>query len=74
MIKKRTLNEYRQTKDSVYKVTNGEDNSHPKYKSLDKPLLTQEDMSELIDLIRGTPNDWDLGQRIREYFIKKTLV
>lgn len=142
MIKKRTLNEYRQTKDSVYEVTNdrvnesdgvklfvwtdrnpsktlinlnseelkktvssGHDNDWDDnvdevnrnilegrehgitqieryngavpdvvYWELGKSLSTQEDMSELIELVRKTPNDWDLGQKIREYFIKKTLV
>ena len=44
------------------------------YWELDKPSFTQEDMSELIELVRKTPNDWDLGQKIRGYFIKKTLV
>jgi hypothetical protein len=44
------------------------------YWELSKSFFTQEDMSELIDLIRKTPNDWNLGQKIREYFIKKTLV
>jgi len=44
------------------------------YWELGKSLFTQEDMSELIELVRKTPNDWDLGQKIREYFIKKTLV
>jgi hypothetical protein len=142
MIKQRTLNEYRQTKDSVYEVTNvkanesegvklfvwtdrspsktlinlnseelkkavssGHDNDwvgnvdevnrnilegreygitqieryngavkDVVYWELGKSLFTQEDMSELIELVRKTPNDWNLGQKIREYFIKKTLV
>ena len=148
MTKQRTLNEYRQTKDTVYKVPTSVDNNHlndeplddvklfvwtdrkPRktlinlnnkelqeavssghdndwgynvdevnrnileglecgitqierytgggkdvvYWELEKPSLTQEDMSELIDLVSKTPNDWDLGQKIRGYFIKKTLV
>jgi hypothetical protein len=41
------------------------------YWELDKSLFTQEDMSELKELVRETPNDLDLGKKIREYFIKK---
>lgn len=145
MTKQRTLNEYRQTKDTVYKVPTGVVNNYPNsesldevkllvwtdrrlsktlinlnseelrkavssghdndwgynidevsrnilegreygitqieryggggkdvvYWELDKSLFTQEDMSELKELVRETPNDWDLGKKIREYFIKK---
>jgi len=148
MSKSRTLNEYRQTKDTVYKVPTNTANNYPKDGSLDgvklfvwtgrsssktlinlnseelqravssghdnnwgdnvdeinrnisegyeygitqieryngavkdvvywelgRSLFTQEDMSELFGLVRKTPNDWNLGQKIREYFIKKTLV
>lgn len=145
MTKQRTLNEYRQTKDTVYKVPTGVVNNYPNgesldevkllvwtdrrlsktlinlnseelrkavssghdndwgynidevsrnilegreygitqieryggggkdvvYWELDKSLFTQEDMSELKELVRETPNDLDLGKKIREYFIKK---
>jgi len=144
MTKQRTLNEYRQTKDTVYKVPKDGVNNYPNGESLDKvkllvwtdrrprktlinlnseelkkvvssghdnnwdfnvdeishniikglefgttqieryagsvsdvvywelnkPLLTQEDMVELIRLVREIPNDWELGQKIRAFFIK----
>ena len=60
MPKKRTLNEIRQVKDSVYtppKTINnyyGKVNFDPQY---------------LVDLIKNFPNDYDLGGEFRKYFL-----
>ncbi len=64
MSKKRTLNEYRQSKEFGYKepetVTTVDDyykevNFEPKY---------------VVDLIKENPNDTDLGEAIRKYYLQ----
>ena len=59
MIKKRTISEYRQVKDSVY--------DHPnKVKDYFKNINF--DSQFVVDLIKEYPNDQDLGKEIRKYF------
>lgn len=61
MSKKRTLNEIRQVKDTVY--------TPPKRKVVnDYYRKVNFDSQYIIDLIKEFPNDQDLGKEIREYF------
>jgi hypothetical protein len=61
MTKERTLNEFRQVKDSVYNTT--------KTKVVnDYYRKVNFDPQYVIDLIKEFPNDKELGKEIREYF------
>ncbi len=60
MAKKRTLNEYRQTKDSVYQTQ--------KEKIVkDYYRIVNFDPQYIVDLIKNFPNDKELGSEIRKY-------
>jgi len=62
MAKKRTLNEYRQVKDSVYETT--------KVKLVeDYYKKVNFDPQYIVDLIKQHPNDMSLGKSIREYYL-----
>lgn len=60
MAKERTLNEYRQTKDSVYK--------HPKKDELDE-MKNSFDSQYIMDLVEEFPNDQELGREVRKYIL-----
>ncbi len=61
MSKERTLNQYRQVKDTVYNTT--------KTKVVnDFYVKVNFDSQYVIDLIKEYPNDQDLGREIRNYF------
>lgn len=60
MTKKRTLNEIRQVKDSVYTPPKTVGNYYRKVNF---------DSQYLVDLIKNFPNDSDLGCEIRKYFL-----
>ncbi len=60
MTKKRTLNEYRQTKDSVYQ--------NQKEKVVENYYrVVNFDPQHIVDLIKNFPNDKELGYEIRNY-------
>ena len=62
MTKERTLNEFRQVKDSVYNTT--------KTKVVnDYYRKVNFDPQYVIDLIKEFPNDKELGKEIREYYL-----
>lgn len=60
MVKKRTLNELRQTKDSVY------ENKQTKEVKINP--------TKIIELIKKYPNDYDLGNAVRNYFLNTKKV
>lgn len=61
MSKKRTLNEYRQVKDSIYTT--------PKTKVVNEYYRKVNfDCQYVIDLIKEYPNNTELGTEIRKYF------
>jgi hypothetical protein len=60
MTKERTLNEYRQTKDSVYK--------HPKESGLNE-MKNNLDSQYIMDLVEEFPNDQELGHEVRKYIL-----
>jgi|32_taG_2_1085360.scaffolds.fasta_scaffold00163_38 hypothetical protein len=59
MVKKRTLNEYRQVKDSVYK--------QPKVKQHQED--DSSNLDALIEMVKKYPNDWELGRKVREFYV-----
>ena len=62
MPKKRTLNEYRQSKDFGYKAPK-------KHKIVEDYYRTVNfDSQFIIDLIKKFPNDQDLGEEVRKYY------
>ena len=62
MSKERTLNEYRQVKDSVYDTT--------KTKVVNEYYRKVNfDVQYVVDLIKEFPNDRDLGKEIRKYYL-----
>tara|TARA_R110000803_G_scaffold153388_1_gene218317 strand:+ start:226 stop:435 length:210 start_codon:yes stop_codon:yes gene_type:complete len=61
MEKKRTLNEYRQTKDIVY--------IKPTEVAQDYHKTINFNQQIIIDLIKKYPNDADLGKEIRKYYL-----
>lgn len=60
MTKERTLDEYRQTKDSVY--------NHPKESVLDG-MKNNIDSQYIVDLVDTFPNDQELGHEVRKYIL-----
>lgn len=62
MPKKRTLNEYRQSKDFGYKAPIKEGAVKDYYRKVDF------DSQFIIDLIKKYPNDQDLGEELRKYY------
>lgn len=61
MSKERTLDEYRQVKDSVYDTT--------KTKVVNEYYRKVNfDAQYVVDLIKEFPNDQDLGKEIRKYY------
>ncbi len=58
MAKKRTINELRQTKDSVYKHPEGHVNLHV-------DMQSDKFYSIIKDITKDTPNDAMLGEKIR---------
>lgn len=62
MSKERTLNEYRQVKDNVYDTT--------KTKVVNEYYRKVNfDAQYVVDLIKEFPNDQDLGEEIRKYYL-----
>ena len=62
MAKKRTLDELRQVKDSVY--------TPPKSKLVNEYYSKVNfDSQYLVDLIKNFPNNYDLGNEFRKYFL-----
>jgi len=62
MSKERTLDEYRQVKDSVYDTT--------KTKVVNEYYSKVNfDVQYVVDLIKEFPNDQDLGKEIRKYYL-----
>lgn len=61
MAKKRTLNEYRQSKDFGYKNPKTETVIDDYYRKVDF------DPQYIVDLIKNFPNDKELGSEIRKY-------
>ena len=61
MEKKRTLNEYRQTKDIVYIKPTEVVQDYNKTINFNQQII--------IDLIEKYPNDSDLGKEIRKYYL-----
>ena len=61
MEKKRTLNEYRQTKDTVYKKPTEVVQDYHKTINFDQQII--------INLIKKYPNDADLGKEVRKYYL-----
>lgn len=62
MAKKRTLDELRQVKDSVY--------TPPKTKLVNEYYgKVNFDSQYLVDLIKNFPNNYDLGNEFRKYFL-----
>ncbi|MDB4326317.1 hypothetical protein N9966_00730 [bacterium] len=64
MSKKRTLNEYRQNKDFGYKKPKTETIIDDYYRKVDF------DPQYIVDLIKENPNDTDLGEAIRKYYLQ----
>ncbi len=61
MEKKRTLDEYRQTKDTVYRKPTEVVQDYHKTINLNQRII--------IDLIEKYPNDADLGKEMRKYYL-----
>ena len=66
MEKKRTLDEYRQTKDTVYRKPTETVQDYHKTINFDQQII--------INLIKKYPNDTDLGKEIRYYLHLKNRV
>jgi hypothetical protein len=62
MAKKRTLNEYRQSKDFGYKNPKTETVVEDYYRKVNF------DPQHIVDLIKNFPNDTELGFEIRNYY------
>ena len=71
MEKKRTLNEYRQTKDTVYKKPTEVVQDYHKTINFDQEIykFVGHDQQIIINLIKKYPNDADLGKEIRKYYL-----
>ena len=62
MPKKRTLNEYRQSKDFGYKPPKNHKVVEDYYRTVNF------DPQYMVDLIKKFPNDQDLGAEVRKYY------